>query len=40
MYLWVIKCNYCYSRYKTIVVLRQYKVEKEFRFLKNCQKSN
>lgn len=31
MYLWVIKCNYCYRLYKTIVVLRQHKVEKKFR---------
>lgn len=35
MYLWMITCNYCYRLYKTIVVLRQHKVEKEFRF---CQK--
>lgn len=37
MYLWVIKCNYCYRFYKTIVVLRQHKVEKEFHFLKNSK---
>lgn len=31
MSLWVITCNYCYRLYKTIVVLRQHGVEKEFR---------
>ena len=34
----VIKYNYCYRLYKTIVVLRQHKVEKEFRFLKKLSK--
>lgn len=38
MYLWVIKCNYCYRLYKTRVVLRQHKVEKEFRSLKTVRK--
>lgn len=44
MYLWVIKCNYCYRLYKTIVVLRQHKVEKKFRlfffFFSKTQKGN
>lgn len=37
MYLWVIKCNYCYGLDKTIVFLRQHKIEKEFRFWKNSK---
>lgn len=38
----MIKCNYCYRLYKTIVVLRQHKVEKEFHFVffLNCRKGN
>lgn len=34
----MIKCNYCYRLYKTIVVLRQHKVEKEFRFVKKLKR--
>ena len=40
MYSWVIRCHYCYRLYKTIVVLRQYKVEKELFVFLNCQKGN
>lgn len=38
MYSWVIKCNYCYRLYKTIVVLRQRKIEKKFRFSQKLKK--
>lgn len=38
MYSWVIKCNYCYRLYKTIVVLRQRKIEKKFRFSQKLSK--